>query len=196
MIIIDDSFLENKKIINIQNELNKNNKNLFWEEIKSTNNVKNYPMLKDNYFKIIDEPQDVNVGFFRENSFSSVYNFGLEILNFFALKNNIEIFKLLRIKSNILYKTKNTNSIHPPHIDMDIKHFVLLYYVNDSDGDTFIFNEKFNDLNFNDLTIKKQISPKAGRGVLFDGLNYHSSSAPKLSDNRIVININFIGKIK
>ena len=34
-------------------------------------------------------------------------------------------------------------SLDAPHIDADRDHLVILYYVNDSDGDTVIYNEKF-----------------------------------------------------
>ena len=57
----------------------------------------------------------------------------------------------------------------------------MLYYVNDSDGDTIIYNEKtkFDDCNVMKMnfTIKKKVSPKQGRVVLFDGrhLSYRSN---------------------
>ena len=73
--------------------------------------------------------------------------------------------------------------VDTPHYDIDALHFVMLYYVNDSDGDTIIYNEKskFNDdypddkMNF---TIKKKVSPKQGRVVLFDGRHFHTAEQP------------------
>jgi len=196
MIIISDNFLEEGVSSKIQDVLNKNNKSLFWEEFESTNNVEKYPTLNDLNLNIIEERQDVHMGYFFGNGFSSVHELGSNILESFALQNNIDVFKLLRVKSNILYKTNKENSIHPPHVDTDMEHLVLLYYVNDSDGDTIIFNEKFDGSSIPDLTVKQMVSPKMGRAVLFDGLYYHSSSGPKISDNRVVININFLGKVK
>jgi hypothetical protein len=80
------------------------------------------------------------------------------------------------------------------HIDIPFEHLVVLYYVNDTDGDTFIF-DKFADLNNlksptlneNDASIIKKVSPKKGRALLFDGRRYHSSSAPT-KNIRCIIN--------
>ena len=61
------------------------------------------------------------------------------------------------------------DDVDTPHVDMEVPHFVMLYYVRDSDGDTIIYNEKtkFNDsytekfkhgkMNF---TIKKKVLPQ------------------------------------
>jgi hypothetical protein len=81
------------------------------------------------------------------------------------------------------------------HIDLPIEHLVILYYVNDSDGDTFLFDKRANykDLKttaveVNDsLNIIKKISPKKGRALVFNGDRYHSSSGPT-KDIRCIIN--------
>jgi hypothetical protein len=80
------------------------------------------------------------------------------------------------------------------HIDIPFEHLVVLYYVNDTDGDTFIF-DKFADLhnlkspsiNESESNIIKRVSPKKGRALLFDGRRYHSSSGPT-KDIRCIIN--------
>jgi hypothetical protein len=88
---------------------------------------------------------------------------------------------------------------HIPHVDYYFPHYTLLYYVNDSDGDTILYNEKVETVNFGKdpeypdrFSILDRVSPKQGRAVLFNGLHYHSSSLPKVSENRIAINVNFI----
>ena len=73
--------------------------------------------------------------------------------------------------------------VDTPHYDMDAPHFVMLYYVNDSDGDTIIYNEKtkFDTCHADDemkFTIKKKVSPKQGRVVLFDGIHFHTAEQP------------------
>lgn len=109
------------------------------------------------------------------------------VQNFFAGdKNNmLESVDIIRAKANLMLKTQfDQNCYNPPHTDMPIPHNVLLYYVNNSDGDTIIFDKG------SDNKIYQKISPKKGRLLYFDGDYYHSSSPPVLNDHRIVVNIN------
>jgi hypothetical protein len=95
---------------------------------------------------------------------------------------------IYRAKSNLMIKSHQTTP-NPPHIDLvDIKHKVFLYYVNDSDGDTIIYEDK------NAEKIVSTISPKLGRILFFDGQHYHSSSPPKINNKRIVINIDLVNR--
>lgn len=105
---------------------------------------------------------------------------------------------------------------HLPHIDNSYKHYVAIYYVNDCCGDTFIFDQRnecqvqpynlSNKQQFtekdcqeaedklyekNEWTIKKRVTPKMGRLVIFDGAHYHASS-DTTDDYRCVINMNLI----
>lgn len=79
------------------------------------------------------------------------------------------------------------------HIDVIYDHLVVLYYVNDTDGDTFIFDktkQDYNDLpNGVQLNVIKRVPPKMGRAVVFNGHRYHSSSTPT-KDVRCIINFN------
>ena len=71
------------------------------------------------------------------------------------------------------------------HIDLPWDHLVCLYYINDSDGDTVLFED-------DRKTIREQITPKKGRALFFDGAIPHCSTRPK--DNvRAIINFNFHG---
>ena len=90
---------------------------------------------------------------------------------------------IYRIKCNLLFPTHSGRKHLPPHTDYQKgKHSVILYYVNDSDGDTFLFND--------DMTVRKRVSPKKNRALYFDGSITHAASNPKNSDSRFVININ------
>lgn len=95
--------------------------------------------------------------------------------------------RIKRIKANLQAKVHNTNpnAHNTPHIDGDIEHWVALYYVNNSDGDTFIFD---ND----GLTVKQRITPQQGQVVIFDGSTLHAGMHPRTTDYRIVINFNFL----
>ena len=81
----------------------------------------------------------------------------------------------------INYKGEREDS---PHIDTSDDHFVMLYYVCDSDGDTIIYNEQEKSDSY---TVQKKITPKQGRVVLFDGSYYHTAEQP-LNNIRCVIN--------
>ena len=74
------------------------------------------------------------------------------------------------------------------HIDSIEKHFVMLYYVCDSDGDTILYQEKEKS---DVYTIQKRISPKQGRVVLFDGSYYHTAEQP-INNNRCIVNYNLV----
>ena len=99
-------------------------------------------------------------------------------------KQNISIIKgrsFLQLPIN--YKGKKEDT---PHIDIIDSHFVMLYYVCDSDGDTIIYNEQEKSNNY---TVQKRITPKQGRVVLFDGSYYHTAEQP-LNNIRCVVNYN------
>ena len=88
-------------------------------------------------------------------------------------KQNISIIKgrsFLQLPIN--YKGKKEDT---PHIDIIDSHFVMLYYVCDSDGDTIIYNEQVKSDSY---TVQKKITPKQGRVVLFDGSYYHTAEQP------------------
>ena len=72
-----------------------------------------------------------------------------------------------------------------------------MYYVDDSDGDTVLFdteydNEKGNTVLFTDT--QKQIvrvPPKKGRGFFFKGKVFHSGNCPVNYKQRTIINFDF-----
>lgn len=80
--------------------------------------------------------------------------------------------------------------LNNPHVDLPISHMVLLYYLTDADGDTYIYNENTKSDKY---SVKQTVTPKRGRCVLFNGSLYHSSSRPT-NNKRCVLNINFIPK--
>jgi hypothetical protein len=132
----------------------------------------------------------------RINSSETFYNPVIDIFNIcknkYKFKNNI-----FRIKSNFCPKVyeKNLDAHQIPHTDSKENHWIMLYYINDSDGDTFIFNEKNKEdepiYNIKTLTVKKRISPKQGRVIIFNGDNLHAGMHPRDNFNRLVINFVF-----
>jgi len=112
------------------------------------------------------------------------------------LKINVHEVKRIRLRKTLQTANHNENKYNPPHIDLnDAEEFYsLVYYVNDSDGDTFLFNNKFTqgDLTFNDdPIILTRVSPKKGRGFFFKGKIFHSGNCPINYKKRIIINFDF-----
>lgn len=103
------------------------------------------------------------------------------------------IKQLIRIKMNLCVyaHTDNPNAHGMPHVDFtEIKEPLLsaIYYVNDSTGDTLIFDQTFGQKA--PLTVKTRVTPKKGRLVVFDGGLLHAGNTPRTNAPRININFN------
>ena len=98
--------------------------------------------------------------------------------------NDQDIKKIFRIKAGMFVKNQ-TEEPHLVHVDRPYFHYTMLYYVNDSDGSTQLYDGEGGK-------VVKEIEPKKGRAVILDGNIYHASSCPKNHANRIVINYNFL----
>ena len=110
-------------------------------------------------------------------------------------KINIKNVDVLQGRSFLSTPTNiSRDDVDTPHVDMVAPHFVMLYYVCDSDGDTIIYNEKTKfdgctpDPKMN-YTIKNKVSPKQGRVVLFDGRHWHAAEQPN-HNLRCIVNYN------
>jgi hypothetical protein len=110
---------------------------------------------------------------------------------------NFQIVDLLRVRAGFLLNTKYSLLNQPykyntPHVDYDFDHYTAVYYVNESDGDTVVFNEinpaeKYYPLH--------RSTPESGKVLIFNGRHYHSSTCPKIHTRRITITINFTAKL-
>ena len=96
---------------------------------------------------------------------------------------NFLIKKIIQARTFISFPDPNPRVL-TPHIDYNYPHYVLLYYTNDSDGDTIIYKNK------ETLEILEKVSPRKGRALLFDGRLWHAGSVPSTKP-RSVINYNF-----
>ena len=89
------------------------------------------------------------------------------------------------------------------HVDLPYPHMVGLLYFNDSDGDTQIYNEKYESASNADTyqyfqqvhkgqpTIMATSTPEENKLIWFDGLHYHASQSPTTVAKRVVMNINY-----
>lgn len=98
--------------------------------------------------------------------------------------------RILRIKANFIPRNSTfpDGCYNPAHVDDHDSNETLLYYVNDSDGDTIVFNEKHAAKS---LSFKESCSPKKGRCLLFDSSYLHSSTPPRIAEKRVVLNFVF-----
>ena len=97
----------------------------------------------------------------------------------------------LMVKFNLLLNNSNMSEgkYNTPHVDNALKNSLsIIYYVNDSDGDTIIFNET--DTPF---TIKQRITPKKNRAVIFDSNLEHMGYTCTNEKRRVVVNFNYEG---
>ncbi len=104
-----------------------------------------------------------------------------------------------RCKANLQTQLNNStkDNYNMPHIDpaffeKEGDNWIFLYYLDDADGETFIFNEVAEDGRPDKLTIRKRITPKANTGVLFRDNIFHASSNPIYSRRRMNLNFNLL----
>jgi hypothetical protein len=184
--------------IEIQNEIENYvyDKNLNWEiktNVKKTDGVitKSFPAqvistndINKNILKLIDIIID-----------NSLNKINKKLLKKYRIRINKTIPHIFDLKEE--YKLL--------HIDLAEAHITMIYYINDSDGDTLIFNNKNNEhlnnitdfinndnfLNPKNFELTKSISPKKGRVVMFAGNSWHYGKYPTKGE-RNIININLV----
>ena len=114
---------------------------------------------------------------------SDYYAFFYPLIEYIADKEQIKIKALHRLQINMLLNINVSeeeikNSIHR---DMeDPKYKTIIYYINDSDGDTVIYDEYFK--------IVDSIKPLLGNYVIFNSNSLHSATIPKHTKKRMVVN--------
>lgn len=86
-----------------------------------------------------------------------------------------------RIFLTVPHKTKMAH--YAPHTDFDFAHKVCLYYVNDADGATAFYDDEGKKV--------REVHPKKGRLVFFDGLTLHGGGIPRMGP-RAVVNFDII----
>ena len=141
---------------------------------------------------------------------SEHYKFFMPIMFLLEQQLNCNIKQLMRLKINLLTTIPEDHVLFLPHIDSGDKEEYLsaILYINDSDGDTIIYENNVLDRSFvekengyqnyleqrmaNDVwKIKKQVEYKKNRLVVFDGSHFHEARWPTKHKDRIVLNIVF-----
>ena len=119
---------------------------------------------------------------------SDYHELFIPLLKKVGLKCGVRDVKVLQGRSFLQFPIQRERGEPDlPHIDINNKiHIVGLYYVVDSDGDTVIYNEREESKTY---TVKKRVTPKQGRIVIFDGGLYHTAEQP-LNNTRCIVNYN------
>lgn len=174
---------------------------------------------------VINEPLAIETSALQTILFDRINNYMsdechklTEVFNYMITQLGFEPVDLLKIRASMKWPQQHISesNYNIPHIDLPFPHTVGLFYVNDSDGPTRIFDQyqpskvfpkikrdeaetpeslkQINDFYIREgFTVKELIEPKANRMVLFDGYQYHTSGLPVTSNRRVVLNINFNG---
>ncbi len=110
------------------------------------------------------------------------------LANKFCKKHNFRLLDLYRTRVNRTPFSKDPRPLIP-HVDLRNKyrHYILLIFLNDSDGDTIMYDLKVDGQvhQESELLPLKRFSPKPGRAVLFDGDYFHAWEHPQHHDYRI-----------
>lgn len=127
----------------------------------------------------------------------TVYWLGMAVLDEYQRQTGDTVTAVMRMKVNNQKKSViegyNNTCCNEIHVDSFEDHKTLIYYINDSDGDTFLFDKLYDEgtSEYNVKTIQR-VSPKQGRIVCFNGRRFHAPSNPLFYNRRFILNINFI----
>lgn len=159
-----------------------------WHYIDASSHPELTQMInQDTDLNVSDSHQFVHI-LFDEQPTSEYWDLVRSMLYFYEFKTGKTIVELGRIKANMLFQS---GSINTPHVDQIEPGWTsLVYYVNDSDGDTVCFNKKHNE-GFRDLSIVDRRTPKKGTATEFESHIMHSSTDPTNTYRRIVLNFVF-----
>jgi hypothetical protein len=121
---------------------------------------------------------------------------------------NKKITHIDRMKINMTTTVPNYNATFGPHIDSDDvrgNFYTAILYINESDGDTLIYDYKINNTNQikdresfitdldhnNQLNLKQSVNCVKNRLLVFDGKYLHEGQHPINHRTRVVLNLVF-----
>lgn len=149
---------------------------------------------------VIDSVGFHHMLYYNQKDLSQYFLITNSILYFLEMKFNFQISEILRIRARMTTQTPGHNDQNycGPHVDFlnEDNYYSLVYYVHDTDGDTFIFDETVETVKNNSNVlinpkIINRITPKKGTAVFFKGDIYHAGNCPINEKIRIVLNYDF-----
>ncbi|CAB4125863.1 hypothetical protein UFOVP181_375 [uncultured Caudovirales phage] len=138
-----------------------------------------------------------NLLYYSQHESNPHYEFFKPLIQSLEEAGNFKIKELLRVRAGMLLNTKYglpgmSYKYNTPHVDYDFDHYTAVYYVNECDGDTVVFQEIAPAEKYYNL---HKCTPNQGKFLLFNGRHYHASTCPKIHTKRIAITINFTAEI-
>lgn len=136
-------------------------------------------LTKHEYFSFVHIVYDK--GKIVSDIFPKVQNIIKNFENFSGTK----IKSIHRIQINMLLKVDFSEYDERYSIHADIesdKHISLVYYLNDSDGNTKLFDSERKNVLF-------ECEPKKGTCIFFNSSQWHSATPPKRNSRRVVLNM-------
>jgi len=127
--------------------------------------------------------------FYDSGAAMPTYNMVQPLIKTVTERLRISHCHIVRVKANLTTKHSfRPEQYQVPHVDTTPPCRSIIYYVNNSDGDTVMFNERC-DEPWNRFSIKQESTPTKGSIFAFDGVQYHAGRFPREHETRIVINI-------
>lgn len=160
----------------------------YWNNSTQSNKVNNK---EDIFFQLTHKFYQQQSGGISSNLYQNI----LPIIFFFEKETGFKVKSIDRIKANLLTKLNATNEEIKSCVHRDVgasdikdisqneqyKNYVsFIYYVTDSDGDTVIYDNNFNEA--------ERASPLAGDLVWFKSTLPHHATPPQINKRRVVIN--------
>lgn len=110
----------------------------------------------------------------------------------YQVKDTCGAKQILRCRGDLT--VINPNKLrHSPHVDFKFPHYSAIFYVNDSDGETVFFNQKWSETqSYENLSILEVVDPKPNRVVIFDGDMIHTGHSPEHHQTRVILNSNYV----
>ena len=164
-----------------------------WNFHVTTERKKNYSPFDYSFVHIVQRDDEIT---------SSYFGVIFPIVLGMFERVGIEFEKITRLRL-ALQTPMGREYINEPHIDDTIPHKAAIFYLNDSDGSTLLYANRYDPrseltareyklkIGYENFLIAKEVEPKANRLLVFDGFNYHSSQRPLKYHSRIILNINF-----
>ena len=151
-----------------------------------------------------NNPGLVSVIFDHGKPMSDWYPFIKPAVYQIADAGGVAIEKLLRIRIGFLLQENTQPKPSTPHVDFLYPHYTACYYINNSDGDTVVYNQTLDDVGIEkdhdivkkyvdqtEFTVATTSPPRKGSVCIFDGKHFHSSTNPYKNRRRLVMTVNW-----